>query len=334
MQLNALDYLQHPEKLISEIEKFDIQSVKDKLEFQRRFTGKEGLWNQLLVFFKSLDATEKKIFGMSLNQIKAAIDRKIYEAETRLSAQSVRSSAWDLSKPVELYFRTHIHILNLVFEEVCDIFERIGFEIYEGPEIESEYYNFSALNFPEDHPARDMQDTFFIEGYSHFLLRTHTSPVQIRVMSQNLPPHRFLAPGKVFRCDHDATHSPVFHQIEGLHVDKNVSFRDLKAVLLYFAKSFFGSNVQVRFRPSFFPFTEPSAEMDILWEEKGNKWLEILGCGMVHPNVLKNAGLDPESWTGYAFGMGVERLAMLKYGISDIRLFYENDLRFLTPEMN
>jgi phenylalanyl-tRNA synthetase alpha chain len=215
-------------------------------------------------------------------------------------------------------------------EEVCIIFERIGFEIYEGPEIESDFNNFSALNFPEDHPARDMQDTFFLKDHPAYLLRTHTSPVQIRVMSQSAPPYRFLAPGKVFRCDHDATHSPVFHQIEGLYVDKHVSFSDLKSVLLYFSKSFFGSDVQIRFRPSYFPFTEPSAEMDILWKEKGNKWLEILGCGMVHPNVLRIVGIDTETWRGFAFGVGVERLAMLKYGINDIRLFYENDVRFLT----
>lgn len=328
--LNALNYLEHPDVLIEEIEKFDIQSVKDKLEFQRIYTGKEGLWNYLLEYFKTLDSANKKKFGIALNRIKSAIEKKINDSEARLSSDFKKTEGHDLMRPVGFIFQTDIHVLNKVLEDVCTIFKHIGFEIFEGPEIESDYYNFTALNFAQDHPARDMQDTFFIEGDARFILRTHTSPVQVRVMQKYPPPHRFLAPGKVFRCDHDSTHSPVFHQLEGLYVDKNVSFSDLKAVLLFFAQSFFGSDVQVRFRPSYFPFTEPSAEMDILWKEKGNRWLEILGCGMVHPNVLKNADLNSEVWTGYAFGMGIERLAMLKYGINDIRLFYENDIRFLT----
>lgn len=323
----------NPRSVIEEIQNFDIQSIKDKLEFQRRYSGKDGLLTRMQEYFKSLAAEEKRQLGSSMNLIKRVVEEKLKNADLRFFSSKMGDEK-DLSRPVGLFFSSDRHILNCVMDEVCDIFSRIGFDIFEGPEIETEFFNFSALNFPDDHPARDMQDTFFIDGVASHLLRTHTSPVQVRVMSTQSPPLRFLAPGKVFRCDHDATHSPVFHQVEGLFVDKEVSFSDLKSVLVFFARSFFGDDVQVRFRPSFFPFTEPSAEMDILWKSKGNTWLEILGCGMVHPQVLINAGIDPDIFSGYAFGVGVERLAMLKYGIGDIRLFYENDIRFLSPQMN
>jgi phenylalanyl-tRNA synthetase alpha chain len=218
--------------------------------------------------------------------------------------------------------------------EIKKIFSRLGFSVAEGPEVESDYYNFEALNTPKLHPARSMQDTFYIS--EELMLRTHTSPVQIRTMEQNKPPIRIIAPGRVYRRDTpDASHSPVFHQVEGLYVDEGVSMSDLKAILATFAREMFGKDAKVRFRPSFFPFTEPSAEVDIWWQSaKGGKWLEIMGCGMVDPNVLKMVGLDPDVYSGWAFGMGIDRIAMLKYGLKDIRLFFDNDMRFLEQFTN
>lgn len=325
--------LENIDDVINDIQNFEIQSISDKLEFQRKFSGKEGLLPQVLSYFKNLESSEKKKLGPQVNRLKNVIEEKIKTFNSNIKRGEI--SFLDPTRPLDLFFPGSCHVLNLVTEEVCKIFNEIGFEIAEGPEVEDEFHNFSALNFPEHHPARDMQDTFFLDvtGKS-WLLRTHTSPVQIRVMQTGKPPFRFLAPGKVFRCDHDATHSPVFHQIEGLFVDKDVRFSDLKGTLEYFVVRFFGPGTQIRFRPSFFPFTEPSAEVDVLWSQYGNRWLEILGCGMVHRKVLENCGLDPEDWRGFAFGMGVERLAMLRYGIDDIRLFYENDLRFLSAEMD
>ena len=211
------------------------------------------------------------------------------------------------------------------WQRIEDLFSQLGFAIEEGPEIEDDYHNFEALNIPSHHPARAMHDTFYFDAQT--LLRTHTSPVQVRHMESDTPPLRIIAPGRVYRCDSDQTHTPMFHQVEGLVIDRNISFANLKAVLHQFVEHYFERKVQLRFRASYFPFTEPSAEVDVEWEE--GKWLEILGCGMVHPNVLENAGIDPEEFTGYAFGMGIERLAMLRYGVKDLRTFFENDLRFL-----
>jgi len=327
------ELLDNPVKLIEEIDSFSLNTIAQKIEFQTRYTGKEGIFKKLNEYFRNLPPEEKKNYGLILNKIKVHIENKL----ASFKIQSANFKREDITRSIETPFLGSTHILNDVAEEVIKIFGRLGFEVEEGPEVETEFYNFTALNFPENHPARDMQDTFFINSEdldSIYILRTHTSPVQIRKMINGKPPFRFLAPGKVFRCDHDATHSPIFHQIEGLYIDELVSFQDLKETLHFFAEEFFGKDIELRFRPSFFPFTEPSAEMDIQWEFKGNRWLEILGCGMVHPQVLENCNIDSKKWKGFAFGLGVERLAMLKYNISDIRLFYEGDVRFLTPQLN
>jgi len=240
--------------------------------------------------------------------------------------------------PGRTYFAGKIHPVSQVIDEVTSIFSEIGFSVEEGPDVENEYYNFSALNTPENHPARDMHDTFYLDRSKDLLLRTHTSPVQIRTMLKGKPPFKIIAPGRTYRCDSDQTHSPMFHQLEGLHIDKNINMGHLKGCLYYFVKKFFEvEKVKIRFRPSHFPFTEPSAEVDIGYKiqdgkikiGEGDKWLEILGCGMVHPNVLKNVKVNPKQYQGYAFGVGIDRLAMLKYGINDLRAFFESDIRWL-----
>ena len=245
----------------------------------------------------------------------------------------------DVTLPIRPYQQGKIHPVSQVIDEISSIFSEIGFTVAEGPDVETEYNNFTALNTPEDHPARDMHDTFYLEKNKKLLLRTHTSPVQIRAMLNGKPPFKIIVPGRTYRCDSDQTHAPMFHQLEGLHIDKNITMGHLKGCLDYFIKEFFEvKNVQMRFRPSHFPFTEPSAEVDIgyrIENEKivigeGDKWLEILGCGMVHPNVLKNAKVDPKKYQGFAFGMGIDRLAMLKYGINDLRAFFETDYRWLS----
>ncbi|MCX7767463.1 MAG: phenylalanine--tRNA ligase subunit alpha [Flavobacteriales bacterium] len=325
------EILLNPHEILKEIQSIEIQSVNDKLNFQEKFAGKDGLLPRLIKTFRELSAEEKKVLGKNLNLIKDAIESKIKSFKEK---KEYYEPVLDISRKIKIFDQGFNHPLMEVTEEVCRIFGSLGFVVVDGPEVESEYFNFSALNFPEDHPARDMQDTFFLSvSGDGTVLRTHTSPVQIRQMLNGSPPFRILAPGKVFRCDHDSTHSPVFHQIEGLYVDRHVSFSDLRINLEFFAKAFFGSEIGIRFRPSFFPFTEPSAEMDIFWDAE-NKWLEILGCGMVHPQVLENCHIDSKKWWGFAFGLGVERLAMIKFGIRDIRLFYENHLMFLTPQMN
>ncbi len=275
--------------------------------------------------------------GRLANKLKKELEELVRrQREALLRAAEDQAPGLDLTLPGRPYELGRLHPITQVLEEISIIFERLGFAVAKGPEVETDYYNFEALNIPPEHPARDMQDTFYFpEG---FLLRTHTSPIQIRTMLSRKPPLRIIAPGKVYRCDSDITHTPMFHQIEGLMVDREVSFADLKGILIYFARETFGPETKVRFRPSYFPFTEPSAEMDIqcvickgegcrLCGETG--WLEILGAGMVHPNVFKAVGYDPEEWQGFAFGLGIERIAMLKFGINDIRLFYENHLRFL-----
>lgn len=311
-------------------------------EIRVKYLGKKGSLTAILRGVGGLSAEERPKVGQLVNELRAELEGLI-EARTEALKQAalatrIAAERIDVTLPGRRPAVGHKHPLTLTLERIKSVFMRMGFDVAEGPEIEKDYYNFEALNLPADHPARDMQDTFYITG--DILLRTHTSPVQVRTM-QGVPansPVRVIAPGKVYRCDYDATHSPVFHQVEGLVIDKGISFADLKGTLELFAKEIFGSDVKLRFRPSFFPFTEPSAEVDISCVMcagkgcrtcKGTGWLEILGSGMVHPRVLELSGFDPEQVSGFAFGMGVERVAMLVYGIDDLRLFYDNDLRFL-----
>lgn len=317
-------------EITERVHSFEIKTSTDIENYKREISGKNGRLNDLFELFKTIPGDQKKEVGKALNELKILVQAKFEEGLSFIESNASVKSDKDYTLPGRMLAFGKRHPLNLVNEEVIDIFEKIGFITKEGPEVEDDWHNFSALNFPADHPARDMQDTFFINKDNNILLRTHTSSVQVRTMMNEMPPIRIISPGRVYRCDSDATHSPVFHQCEGLYIDKNVSFSDLKDVLFYFVRSYFGNDTKVRFRPSYFPFTEPSAEMDIGWTIDGKfKWMEILGCGMVDPNVLKNCGIDPEEYTGYAFGMGIERLTMLRYKISDIRLFYENDLRFI-----
>ncbi|HHW66255.1 MAG: phenylalanyl-tRNA synthetase alpha chain [Epulopiscium sp.] len=319
----------------------DVKELKALDEIRVEFLGKKGELTQVLRGMKDLSAEERPIIGQMANEVREAIEGKIEEAKNILAVKAqemkLKSEVIDVTMPGRKRNLGHRHPMNLVVDEIKEIFLGMGYKIAEGPEIETEYYNFEALNIPAEHPARDEQDTFYIN--KNFMLRTATSPIQVRVMENEKPPIRIICPGKVYRSDEvDATHSPVFHQLEGLVVDKNITFADLKGALEVFAKELFGDKIKVRFRPHFFPFTEPSAEMDVACVAcggegcrvcKGSGWIEILGCGMVHPKVLKMAGIDPDVYTGFAFGMGLERLAMSKYGIKDLRLFVENDVRFL-----
>lgn len=316
---------------LKEIEDFEPANSEELEEFRIRFLGKKGLLNELFAQFKEVPNEQKKELGQELNRLKEAAQEKVDTWKEHFRKQEAKAGPkFDPTLPPGERPPGARHPITTVRNELVDTFSRIGFTVAEGPEIEDDRHNFTALNMPEDHPARDMQDTFFLHRDPDMVLRTHTSPVQIREMEEREPPLRIISPGRVFRCDSDATHSPAFHQIEGMYIDKEVSFADLKQTLFYMARELFGSDVQARFRPSFFPFTEPSAEMDISWKEGGKKdWMEILGCGMIDPNVLANCDIDPEEYSGFAFGLGVERIAMLKYGIDDLRLFFENDLRFL-----
>ncbi len=327
------------EELLAEIQQFTTQSEKEIEEFRIRFLGSKGLLKQLFGEFKTVEPAQKKEIGQALNDLRTQASSKIEELKEALNSDSTESKKYgDLTRPglpLELGAR---HPISIVKNRIVDVFSKIGFTVSEGPEIEDDWHNFTALNLPEYHPARDMQDTFFIEKNPDTLLRTHTSSVQIRYMESHKPPIRTISPGRVFRNeDISARAHCIFHQIEGLYIDTDVSFADLKQTLLYFTKEMFGKS-KIRLRPSYFPFTEPSAEVDIYWGletetdykiTKGTGWLEIMGCGMVDPNVLKNTKIDPEKYTGYAFGMGIERIAMLLYQIPDIRMFYENDIRFL-----
>ena len=294
---------------------------------------------ELFTEFKNVDATLKKDVGQALNSLRNAASDKVQELNDSIEGQSEFKSFYgDLTRPSEPIELGSRHPISIVRNRIVEVFSKIGFTVSEGPEIEDDWHNFTALNLPEYHPARDMQDTFFIEQNPDILLRTHTSSVQVRYMEENEPPIRTISPGRVFRNEDISARSHcIFHQVEGLYIDTDVSFADLKQTLLYFTKEMFGKS-KIRLRPSYFPFTEPSAEVDIYWGleteidykiTKGTGWLEIMGCGMVDPNVLKNANIDPEKYTGYAFGMGIERIAMLLYQIPDIRMFYENDVRFL-----
>jgi len=297
--------------------------------FKRDVLGKNGLIQTAMDAFRDLPGSEKPKWGSELNRLKTEANA-LYQAALDNLDSEVKLPWTDITLPSIPLPKGSLHPLTQVESDLTALFNRIGFRVATGPEIEDDWHNFTALNFPENHPARDMQDTFFMKGNPDRLLRTHTSGVQIRTMLSQQPPIRVVAPGRVYRCDNDATHSPVFHQIEGLVIDKDVSFADMKEVLYYFVDQFFGKEFEVRFRPSFFPFTEPSAEMDI-GRRKANgeiAWMEILGCGMVDPAVLENCNIDPEEYSGYAFGIGIDRLAMLRYQIPDIRLLYENDVRF------
>ena len=294
-----------------------------------RYLGKKGLFTARLKTLGQLPAEERPAAGQEINAAKRALTTVIDERKAALEAVEMQAALGadriDPTLPGRGQVRGHLHPVTRSMRRIVRIFSHAGFDVHTGPEIEDEYHNFSALNIPDDHPARAMHDTFYME--SGKLLRTHTSPVQIRALAANGAPIRLIAPGRVYRCDSDQTHTPMFTQVEGLVVDEGVSFANLKAVLFEFVSRFFDREVELRFRPSYFPFTEPSAEVDV--RSESGRWLEILGCGMVHPRVLENAGVDPERFTGYAFGMGVERLAMLRYGVDDLRAFFENDLRFL-----
>ncbi len=309
-------------------------------QVQVEFLGRKGGITQLLRQMGSLPAEQRPLFGQQANRVKeeiqAAIDSKKTQFEREERERKLREESVDVTLPGLKPLIGHLHPVTIVFDEIRRIFQGLGFEVVTGPEVETDYNNFEALNFPKDHPTRDMQDTFYIND--DVLLRTHTSPVQIRTMTARKPPLRIIAPGKVFRRDDDVTHSPMFHQVEGLVVDENITLGDLKGVLEAFIHRLYGPQTALRFRPSFFPFTEPSAEVDIQCVICGGSgcrtcgqsgWLEVLGSGMVHPKVFEAVGYDPEQYTGFAFGLGVDRLAMLKYGIDNIRTLYENDIRFL-----
>jgi phenylalanyl-tRNA synthetase alpha chain len=310
-----------------------------------RYLGKKGSLNTILRGLGALPADERPAVGALANEVKTAIVAQLESAGARLGAERLRRSLdddrVDVTLPGRARPRGHVHPLRAVEEEIVDIFVSMGFRVAEGPEIEDDFHNFGALNFPADHPARDMQDTLFVDAGPDLLLRTHTSPVQIRVMRATKPPFRVVVPGTVYRRDElDPTHSPMFQQIEGLMVDEQVTFADLKGVVVHFLRRLFGADTRVRFQPTFFPFTEPSAQFDIACSQcsgpdpgcrvcRGKGWLEIGGSGMVHPNVFRAVGYDPEAVRGFAFGLGMDRIALLRYGLDDLRLFYENDVRFL-----
>ena len=326
-------------KHLKEVKSFYSENDLEVEEFRIKYNGKKGVLNKLFKSFRDVPEKGKKEFGKVLNELKDEINNKIINLQKKNKPiKKDLSINGDLSKPGFPYKLGSLHPLTIVENKILDIFSKIGFIISEGPEIEDDWHNFTALNIPEFHPARDMQDTFFIQTNPDILLRTHTSSVQVRYMQQNSPPLRTISPGRVYRNEAISARAHcLFHQVEGLYIDEKVSFADLKQTLIYFTESLFGKS-KIRLRPSYFPFTEPSAEVDIYWGldteidhkiTKGTGWLEIMGCGMVDPNVLKNCNIDAEKFSGYAFGMGIERIAMLLYQIDDIRTFYENDIRFL-----
>ncbi|MBW2960263.1 phenylalanine--tRNA ligase subunit alpha [Mesonia aestuariivivens] len=325
---------------IAEVEKFSASTQEEVENFRIKFLGQKGILKEFFAEFKNVPNESKKEFGQTINQLKNAAQDKVSqlkeELESKLEEKGVYGDLTRPGEPIEIGSR---HPISIVKNQIIEIFSNIGFNVSEGPEMEDDWHNFTALNLPEYHPARDMQDTFFIQtDPEEILLRTHTSSVQVRYMENNKPPIRTISPGRVFRNEAISARSHcIFHQVEGLYIDKGVSFADLKQTLLYFTKQLFGKS-KIRLRPSYFPFTEPSAEVDIYWGletetdyriTKGTGWLEIMGCGMVDPNVLKNCNIDPNEYSGFAFGMGIERIAMLLYQIGDIRMFYDNDVRFL-----
>ena len=330
--------LEKVDRLLKEVNEFNPKSNEDLEFFRLKYLGKKGELTQLFKIFKSIPNENKKEFGQEINTLKKNVQDKIDVFKDSFKT-SKKSQRIDLTRPVNVDGLGSRHPISLIRNQITSIFNKIGFSLSEGPEIEDDWHNFSALNLPEEHPARDMQDTFFIQTNPDILLRTHTSSVQVRYMEKNKPPIRTLSPGRVYRNEAVSARAHCFfHQVEGLYVDESVTFADLKQVLLYFAKEMFGEQTKIRLRPSYFPFTEPSAEVDVscnICREKGcnvcknTGYLEILGCGMIDPAVLDNCGIDSKKYSGYAFGMGIERIAMLKYGVNDLRLFFENDIRFL-----
>lgn len=325
---------------IDEVERFTADTAEDVEQFRIQYLGKKGILNAFFAEFKNVPKDQKKEFGKTINQLKLSAQEKVDQLKLEIASNTEDTGVYgDLTRPGEPLQIGARHPISIVKNRITEIFSNIGFNVSEGPEIEDDWHNFTALNLPEYHPARDMQDTFFVQtDPKDILLRTHTSSVQVRYMENNKPPIRTISPGRVFRNEDISSRSHcIFHQVEGLYIDKDVSFKDLKQTLIYFTKELFGKS-KIRLRPSYFPFTEPSAEVDIYWGletetdyriTKGTGWLEIMGCGMVDPNVLRNCNIDPKEYSGFAFGMGIERIAMLLYQIGDIRMFYENDVRFL-----
>ncbi len=331
--------------LLTEVQEISVETSQKLEDYRLQFLSKKGAINQLFEYFKTISGEQKKEVGKILNELKTVAQQKYDSLKETLEAKerSESTNQLDLTLPGDPISLGSRHPVSIVRNEIVDIFVRLGFTISEGPEIEDEWHNFSALNFPKNHPARDMQDTFFMEKNMEVLLRTHTSPVQVRTMEGKQPPIRTISPGRVFRNEAISARSHcIFHQIEGLYVDENVSFADLKQTLLYFIREFYGEDREIRLRPSYFPFTEPSAELDVSCSCKGKGcnlckytgWLEILGCGMVHPNVLENCGIDSKKYSGFAFGMGLERTVLNKYGIKDIRQLFENDVRLMRQFSN
>ncbi len=324
---------------LKDFQNISINSSAELEQFRIKYLSKKGIVTALFEDFKQLPNDQKKDIGKILNELKKAIEEKIALLQEKFEKSQSTTNQIDLTLPGISINLGSRHPISLVKNEICDVFNKLGFAISEGPEIEDDWHVFSALNFPPEHPARDMQDTFFFERTPDILLRTHTSSVQIRAMEKQQPPIRIIMPGRVFRNEAISYRAHcIFHQIEGLYIDKNVSFADLKQTLLYYAKEMFGAETQIRLRPSYFPFTEPSAEMDVscsICKGKGcnvckhTGWLEVMGCGMVHPKVLENCNIDPTVYSGFAFGMGIERTAMLKYSVNDLRMYFENDVRFL-----
>tara|TARA_B100000614_G_scaffold242114_1_gene243840 strand:+ start:161 stop:1228 length:1068 start_codon:yes stop_codon:yes gene_type:complete len=327
------DYLS---KLSGKLNLEEVNQIKTEL------FGKNGLVSNSFKKLGSMQSEDRKKFASDLNFVKdelqEKINNKLQEIETIEINSKLKNEKVDVTLPERDINQGKIHPVSQVIDEISSIFSEIGFSVEEGPDVENQHYNFTALNTPDNHPARDMHDTFYLDDKKELLLRTHTSPVQVRTMLKGKPPFKIIAPGRTYRSDSDQTHSPMFHQVEGLHIDKDINMGHLKGCLNYFIKEFFEvDKIQMRFRPSHFPFTEPSAEVDIGYELKngkivigeGDKWLEILGCGMVHPNVLKNVNVNPDKFQGYAFGIGIDRLGMLKYGINDLRAFFETDYRWL-----
>ena len=332
------------EKKIKEASAFKPKDLKELEDFRIKFLGKKGHISYFFSEFKKVNSSEKKAYGLAINELKKITLQKLEDFKSKSSAKNnLNIKIEDLTRPVSLLELGSRHPISIIRDKIIDIFYKIGFNISEGPEMEDDWHNFTALNLPQHHPARDMQDTFFINKDPDLLLRTHTSSVQIRHMENNKPPIRTISPGRVYRNEDISARSHCFfHQIEGLYIDKQVSFADLKQTLIYFTKELFGKS-KIRLRPSYFPFTEPSAEVDIYWGlnsetdyriTKGTGWLEIMGCGMVDPNVLENCKIDSNNYSGFAFGMGIERIAMLLYQIEDIRILYKNDVRFLSQFKN
>ena len=332
------------EKKIKEVKSFNPKDYKDLENFRIKYIGKKGFINHFFFEFKKVKSSDKKAYGLAINELKKLTIKKLEDLNSKFNSVNTSDlEKEDLTRPFSVLELGSRHPISIIRDKIIEIFYKIGFDVSEGPEIEDDWHNFTALNLPEHHPARDMQDTFFIEKNPDFLLRTHTSSVQIRHMENNNPPIRTISPGRVYRNEDISARSHCFfHQIEGLYIDKKVSFSDLKQTLIYFTKELFGKS-KIRLRPSYFPFTEPSAEVDIYWGlnsetdyriTKGTGWLEIMGCGMVDPNVLENCKINSNDFSGFAFGMGIERITMLLYQIEDIRILYENDSRFINQFKN